>query len=190
MNIVRKLMSADQFLEWRQNQPGRWELVGGAPIQMVAGAKQRRDRIVVNLILALGPKLRGGPCRPWSADIAIRTPAGNVRQPDVTVDCGPVKDDALESTAPTVAFEVLSPSTRTFDQVRKVDEYKTVPSLRQIVLIDTELPRVVVWTRASESAAWSDRELGDIGSEIELSAAGVALGLAEIYDGIEFESAP
>lgn len=61
MNVVQKLMTADQFLEWRQDQPGRWELVSGTPVQMMAGAKQRHDRIVVNLIVALSAKLPGQP---------------------------------------------------------------------------------------------------------------------------------
>jgi hypothetical protein len=60
MNVVRKLMTADEFLEWRQDQPGRWELAAGTPIQLMAGAKQWHDRVVINLILALGPRLKGG----------------------------------------------------------------------------------------------------------------------------------
>ncbi|MEJ0059665.1 MAG: Uma2 family endonuclease [Terricaulis sp.] len=186
MNVVRKLMSADEFLEWRQDQPGRWELVSGTPVQMMAGAKQRHDRIVVNLIASLAGKLKGGPCRPWTADIAAKIPNGNVRQPDVTIDCGQVRDDALDSTAPTVVFEVLSPSTCTFDQVRKVDEYKRIESLRHIVLIDPQSPRIVLWSRADEGAAWSDVELSDLSGELDLAAAKVRLSAAEIYDGLTF----
>lgn len=184
MNIVRKLMSPEQFLDWRQDQPGRWELVSGVPIQMMAGAKQRHDQVVINLIVALGPRLRGGPCRPWSADIAVRIPAGNVRQPDVTIDCGPVRDSALEATTPTVVFEVLSPSTRTFDQIRKVDEYKTVPSIGHIVLIDPDRPRVLVWRRDA-GGAWVDAEIS--APEASVSLVGIAeLTIAEIYQGVNF----
>jgi Uma2 family endonuclease len=186
MNVVRKLMNGDQFLEWRQDKPGRWELVRGAPVQMMAGAKQRHDRIVVNLIATFRQRLKGGPCRPWSADIATRIPSGNVRQPHVTIDCGPIRDDALDSTAPTVVFEVLSPSTRTFDQVRKVDEYKTVPSLRHIVLIDPDRPRVVLWSRADEAAHWADEELAE--GALNLGAAGTSITIVEIYEDVKFEA--
>lgn len=189
MNLVRKLMNADQFLDWRQEQPGRWELVSGTPVLMMAGAKQRHDRIVVNVLTDLRNALRGGPCRPWSADIATRIPAGNVRQPDVTIDCGAIRDDALESTAPSVVFEVLSPSTRTFDQVRKVDEYKTVPTLRHIVLIDPDRPRVLLWSRADAGANWVDVELGGMDSVLALDGVGVALPLGDIYFDLTFEDA-
>lgn len=187
MNVVRKLMNADEFLDWRQDKPGRWELVSGMPVQMMAGAKQRHDRVVINLIVTLGARLKGGPCRPWSADIATRIPAGNVRQPDVTIDCGPVRDDALDSTAPSVVFEVLSPSTRTFDQIRKVDEYKTVPTLRHVVLIDPDRPRVLVWSRADADAVWTDAETAGLSGQIALAAVGVQLSLSEVYDEVKFE---
>lgn len=181
-------MSAEEFLDWRQDQPGRWELVSGSPVQMMAGAKQRHDRIVVNLIADLRNALRGGKCRPWSADIATRIPAGNVRQPDVTIDCGPVRDDALDSTAPSVVFEVLSPSTRAFDLIRKVDEYKTVPTLRHIVLIDPDRPRVLLWRRVDAGAAWADLEIADVTASVVLDAVGVSLPLAEIYQDVSFEA--
>lgn len=187
MNVMRRLMTADEFLDWRQSRPGRWELVSGTPIQMMAGAKQRHDRIVVNLIAILKGRLKGGPCRPWSADIATRTVGDNVRQPDVTVDCGPIRDEALESTTPTVVFEVLSPSTRTYDLVRKVDEYKNVPSLRHIVLIDPDQPRVVLWSRTDECGPWRDVELADdLELSLDFSAIGTRLTLAEVYEDLEF----
>ena len=187
MNVVRKLMTPDQFLDWRQNQPGRWELVSGNPVLMMAGAKQRHDRIVVNLIADLRNILRGSPCRPWSADIATRIPAGNVRQPDVTIDCGPVRGDALDSTAPTVVFEVLSPSTRTSDQIRKVEEYKTVPTLRHIVLIEPDRPRLLFWSRADAAAVWVDGEIVGLGAVLALDNVGVALPLVDIYQDLGFE---
>lgn len=186
MNVQRKLMSADEFLAWRQDKPGRWELVGGTPIQMMAGAKQRHDRIVVNLIVWLAQKLRGTRCRPWTADIATRIPNGNVRQPDVTVDCGDVRDEALDATAPTVVFEVLSPSTRTFDQLRKVDEYKRVPTMRHVVLIDPDRPRIILWTR-DDADAWADREVDGLDGALDLRAIGVTLAMTEVYAEVTFE---
>jgi Uma2 family endonuclease len=110
-----------------------------------------------------------------------------VRQPDVTVDCGPIRDDALESTAPTAVFEVLSPSTRTYDLVRKVDEYKNVPSLRHIVLIDPDQPRIVLWSRPDQDTPWRDVELtGDLELSLDLLAIGAQLTLSEVYEDLEF----
>jgi hypothetical protein len=112
-------MTAGEFLEWCLHQEGRFELVNGVPVAMT-GAKQRHDRIVINAQFALTGWLRGKTCRTFSADIGIRIPAGNVRRPDVGVDYGPPNDEAMDATAPVVAIEVLSPSTRDFDRALKL----------------------------------------------------------------------
>ncbi|WP_077356471.1 Uma2 family endonuclease [Brevundimonas sp. LM2] len=86
MNAALKLMTPDAFLDWCQSQEDRWELVDGMP-RMMTGATRRHDRIVVNLIADLHSKLRGKPCQPNTADVAALMLHGNVRRPDVTVDC-------------------------------------------------------------------------------------------------------
>lgn len=94
------------------------------------------------------------------------------------------------ATAPSVVFEVLSPSARTFDQIRKVDEYKTVPALRHIVLIDPLQPRVLLWSRADPREAWVDAEHCYLGAVLALDRVGVTLPLADIYQDATFEDAP
>ena len=183
MRTARKLMTPDEFLNWCLGQEGKWELVSGVPLQMMAGATEDHDRIVVNLIVTLGNKLRGGPCRPKTADQAARIPKGNIRRPDVTIDCGPREGKSLESTAPAVFFEVLSPSTRTFDQIKKPEEYKTVPTLKHFVLLDPDRARAWVWTR--EGDAWANADTEGLDAEIALPGVGVTLSLGEIYDGVE-----
>lgn len=190
MNLAARIMSPDDFLDWRQGQPGRWELVSGQPIQMMAGAKQRHDQVVVNLIVGLRAKLKGGPCRPWTADIAVQIPAGNVRQPDVTIDCGPQEPDRLAATSPTVVFEVLSKSTRAVDQVRKLDDYKLVESMRHIVLIEPDAAKIVMWSRVGANDAWSSVALDGMDAALDLAAVKITLPLADIYDDVVFPTTP
>ena len=188
MNAALRHMTADEFLVWCLDQPDRWELVHGVPIRMMTGATQRHDMVVVNVLVELGNRLRGKPCRPSTADIAARMPQGNVRRPDATVDCGSLVPTSLESSAPTVFFEVLSKSTRTFDQVRKPEEYKGVPTLRHIVLIDPEAPRVWLWSRPDEATPWFDLDIDGLDATVPLTAIAVDLPMAAIYDGIGFET--
>ncbi len=57
----------------------------------MAGAKRRHDQIVVNSLGLVGNQLgANGSCRPFTSDTAIRIPNGNVRYPDLGVDCGRV----------------------------------------------------------------------------------------------------
>lgn len=187
MNTALKHMTPEEFLVWCLDQPDRWELVQSLPIRMMTGATHGHDAVVVNLIAELKSRLRGGSCRPMTADIAARMQEGNIRRPDVTVDCGAVDRDALESAAPTVFFEVLSRSTRTFDQLRKTEEYKSVPTLRHIVLIDPDRPRVWLWSRAEETTPWTDRDILGLEAFVPLPVIGVELPMAAIYDGVVFE---
>lgn len=172
-------MTADEFLVWCLDQEGRWELIGGEPVQMMTGATQVHDRVVANLIATSRNRLRGGSCRANTADVAARMVNGNVRRPDVS----PRDDRSLSSSGPVVFFEALSRSTRAFDLLKKPEDYKRVPTLRHIVLIDPEEPRVWLWSRASEQHPWADQDVVGLEAVVELPA-GVGLPIAEIYEDV------
>lgn len=182
---ARPRMSPDDFLGWCLHQEGRWELVGGEPVRLMAGATKSHDRVVVNLIIGLGNRLRGGPCFPTTDDVATRVVGGNIRRPEVTIDCGRGGGTDLESTEPAVFFEVLSPSTQSYFIV-KAEEYKQLPTLKHFVLIDPRRPRVNVWSRDS-AGRWTGDEVRELSAALALSGVGVSFPLAEIYDGVELE---
>lgn len=186
MTAVRKLMSADDFLTWCLDQEGKWELVAGEPILMMTGATHAHDRVVVNVILALGARLRGGPCRPTTDDIAARIPNGNVRRPDVTVDCGSGDERAMESFAPVLFVEVLSVSTRAFDLVRKPEDYKLVPTLRHLLMIDPRSPRAWLLSRTQADEPWTSQDVEGLEAAVALDALGLSLPMAEIYADVRF----
>lgn len=188
-------MSAREFLVWCTRREGeRWELVRGVPIQiaptqMMAGARQRHDVIVVNLLVLLRDRLRGSGCRPHTADFSLLTAGDeNVRRPDVLVDCGPTKPDDLTAAGPAAVFEVLSPSNANFTRFAKVDEYKAVATLRHIAVLDSDAARLVLYSRAANDAWISETVEGD-GAVLRLSGFGVELPLAEIYADVSFEAA-
>jgi Uma2 family endonuclease len=181
-------MTADDFLEWDSGQPdARHELIDGAAVAMT-GARRRHDRIVVNAVAALSDRLRGGRCEPFTADIAVRIPNGNVRRPDIGVDCGPAEDAMTYAAAPRLLAEVLSPATRAFDLARKLEEYKSIPGLEYVLLVDPEAPEVILWSRDA-ARAWGHAVFTGLAATIELPALGVALPLSELYRGIAFPGA-
>lgn len=176
-------MTAEDFLEWDLRQPdGRHELIDGVPVAMT-GARRRHDRIVVNAVAELRTRLRGGPCVPFTADTAVRIPGGNVRRPDVGVTCGPDDDDLTYAAAPRLVIEVLSPSTRAFDRMRKVEEYKTVAGLDYILLVDADAPEVILWSRDA-AGGWASTVIAGAEAAIDLPALGVTLPLADLYAGL------
>jgi Uma2 family endonuclease len=181
-------MSAETFLEWGQHQDRRYELVDGVPVAM-AGTKKAHDRIVANAHGILYAQLRGHKCHNFTADIAVRIPAGNIRRPDVGIDRGFFDQDATEADAPFLVMEVLSKSTREFDMLRKLEEYKTVPSLRHIVLIDPDTPQVIHWSH-SPAEGWRYAILEGVEALIRVPEIDCTLGLAALYEGLTFRSLP
>jgi Uma2 family endonuclease len=182
-------MTQDEFLAWQERQDRLYELVDGVPIlplKMMTGASQAHDRVVVNIISSLHQQLRGTPCRPTTDDLAVRIPGGNVRRPDVTVECGRAGLRELVVREPRVVIEVLSPSTMTFDRIRKLPEYQTIESVVQILLVDTEAPRIDVLSR-DKDGAWVQAKHDGVEAHIDLPSINASLKLADVFEGLDFD---
>ncbi len=183
-------MSVEEFLDWQRKQDKLYELVDGRPYlpyKMMAGASHNHDRVTVNALGHLFGQFRGSPCRPCTSDIAIRIPKGNIRRPDLLVDCGAPGPRDMTAAEPRLVLEVLSPSTMRIDQFQKLEEYKTVPGLRAIVLVDTARPQVMVYARESDESAWAVTMHTELEETLALPGLDVALTLADLYEGVVFE---
>ncbi|MER0236544.1 Uma2 family endonuclease [Fulvimarina sp. MAC8] len=180
----------EQFFAWQQGEDERYELVGGFPLKMMTGASNRHDAIVINILAELRNRLRGKPCSPFSADGAVETYPGQIRRPDAGIDCERRDPDGFEAEKPTVVFEVLSPSTRNFDRIRKLEEYKRVQSMRHIVIIEPTFVGVIHFFRSSAEDAWQTDIFNDISGLLDLAGAGIELPLSEIYAGVELSEPP
>jgi hypothetical protein len=66
-----KPMTPEQFFRWQRGQVDLYELVAGPPVK-ASGANERLDRIVVNMIFALGTQLRD--TRYWPVTHNFRRP--------------------------------------------------------------------------------------------------------------------
>lgn len=181
-------MTTDEFLEWHLRQEQRYEFVDGVPVAM-AGARRRHDQVVVNALTLVGGRLRAGDCYPFTADTAIRIPNGNIRYPDLGVDCGQFRDNETWADAPVLVVEVLSESNRVFDFARKLEEYKRVPSLRHIVFVDQDDPEVIHWRRVP-GGQWEDETLQGLDAVVSLPDLDLSLPLAVLYARLEFRPQP
>jgi Uma2 family endonuclease len=105
------------------------------------------------------------------------------------VDCGRRDPNATKAALPRLVVEVLSPTTRDFDTIAKLDEYKIVKSLARIVVIEPNAPEVIVWERG-EDQSWRKAVRQGLDHAVEMPEIGVTLTLKEIYDGVEFPARP
>ena len=177
--------AVETFFAWQERQAERYELVGGFPLKMMAGARNVHDDIVVNILADLRNQLRGRPCRPFTADGSVETLPGRIRRPDLGIDCGRRDPEMFKAAEPRLVLEVLSPGTRDFDTFEKLGEYKGVESLDHIVFVEPDLPLVVHWSRAADRD-WTRRDVEGLEASLDIAGLGVVLKLSEVYDGVAF----
>src|SRR5205085_5736773 len=85
----------------------------------MAGASEEHNVISLNVATEFRIRLRGGPCRPFSADMRVSLGEAELyAYPDVVVVCGERqfgdgRRDVLLN--PTLIVEVLSPTTEAYD---------------------------------------------------------------------------
>jgi Uma2 family endonuclease len=186
----RRSMTPEEFFAWQLDQEERYELVDGVPVPLrgMTGASNAHDAVAVNIIALLWQQLRGGPCRVATADTAVRTAIRGIRRPDATVECAPIDVKSYEAHAPKVVVEVLSPSTRAMDRIRKVEEYKRLPTLTAIMLVEPGTPQVLV-LRCGPQGAWSDETYAGLEAVVPLADISASLPLRGIYEGVPLEQA-
>jgi Uma2 family endonuclease len=180
--VARQPLTKEQFYEWVVGRDTRHELVDGEPV-LQAGANRRHDTIAINTILAIGNHLRG--CRPFTSDTYVSIPAGNARLPDLGIDRGPFNDTSLEAAEPALVVEILSPTARTCDRNEKLEEYKTLPSLEYILLIDPDDPQVRLYQRTPDRS-WTSARLVGLDAVVDIPMFNLTLKLSDLYANLEF----
>ena len=172
-------MSVGEFLAWEPGDGLRYELVDGWPRAMT-GARIRHDRVVRRLLRVLEDRTGAGPCEPFSSDIGIHTPRGDLRRPDATVDCGPRDPDDTIARMPVVVVEVLSPSTKHYDLLVKIIDYKAIPSLCHILFVEPDDLRAILYSRGADGS-WAELSLIGADTEVDLAAIGARFRLGALY---------
>ena len=118
----------------------------------------------------------------YTTDLRIRVRAtGLATYPDVSVICGRLDldpEDPKRHTAvnPSLLVEVLSPSTEDYDRGEKLEHYKQIPSLEEVLLVHHDERKITAWRRTGPR--WTATELAE--GAIPL-AIGVELALADVY---------
>jgi Uma2 family endonuclease len=167
-----KLMTVDEFLAWDDGTDTRHELVDGT-IRAMAPPSNVHGTIVSKAAVLMGSALRAKrPCRSQS-EAGVRIDQHTWWQADIAVTCTPVVPGS-EIDRPILIAEVLSPSTRVQDLGRKLIDYKGLPSVREIWMIDSERRWVQFWRRNGDDWIGQDFvgaatfDSGTLGAVVEL----------------------
>ncbi len=175
--------SVEEYLEMENAATEKHEYYRGEIFAM-SGAKLQHNIVSANILATLHQKLRGKPCKPFNSEMRIHIEKNTLfTYPDVSVICGDVEtlnDDDMNALNPTVIFEVLSPSTKSYDRGDKFKLYRDIPTLREYILVDPEIINVEAWY-INDQGNWELKEYRNLTDQLVLAAIKTTLGMGEIY---------
>lgn len=144
-----KIYTYGDLLNFPEDQ--RWELIDGVPY-MQARPTPEHQEIIAELITQFRTYLRGKTCRVFS-ELSVwlegRPGDKNSKEyliPDVVIVCNRSKV-AKEGIVgvPDLIVEVLSPSTATYDKVKKLNRYESA-GLKEYWVVSPEYRHIEIYT--------------------------------------------
>jgi Uma2 family endonuclease len=180
-----ELVSVADYLAGELASDIRHEYSGGY-VYAMAGAKNVHNRVAGAIYGALHSRLRGKPCEPFNSDtkVRVRLPTHTrFYYPDAMVVCEPNSPDETFQDNPVVIAEVVSDATRRIDEGEKREAYLTIPTLAAYLVVETDLPRVVVHRRTDSGFVAEVYE--GMNAAIPLEPINAELPLVELYERVE-----
>lgn len=190
--LPKQKMTADEFLAWAEPLPkeaGTFELWDGEVIvkhgpagDMNAQRSQHwKTKGALYRALFDAVKRAGLACFAVGEGASVRIAKHKLVEPDALVYCGEeVPRDVLEVSNPVIVCEVLSPSTRGFDQGEKLQGYFTLPSVHHCLIIDPDRPLIIHHKRGLGDALETRFVREPV---LRLDPPGLDVDLAEILNG-------
>jgi Uma2 family endonuclease len=174
-----QLTSVEEFVAWEEQQDEKYEFAGGV-VSLFPGATARHEIIILNLAIAIRSILAAGHVRTSGLKQLTRTSS---RYPDVSVTFDP--RDTVEQTYaryPSLLIEVLSPSTHRTDRGPKSQEYRSIETLREYVLVDSRKRWAQTVRRSGEKWAVS---LPILSGSLCFEGIGLDVAFDDLYAGTE-----
>ena len=187
MNMIaptRRRMTVEEFLAWEPEDGKRWQLVDGEPEEM-APTNRSHGQVHTNLIVLIGNHVRAGATLDLITAPGVRPRGPNLRIPEMAVV---PRGYAVEQRClpdPVLAVEVLSPSNarQTWSNVWT---FTTIPSMREILVVETEAMAVEI-VRRRPDGAWPDDAVRIDAGRFTLESIGLELSLPDLYSGTLFD---
>jgi Uma2 family endonuclease len=175
-------LTLERFLELEREAVQKHEFVDGQMYAM-AGASERHNLIVTNLLVALKLAARASKCRVMSSDmkVVVQAEPPISYYPDVVVICDETDNDPYIKRKPCLIVEVFSESTQRIDQSEKKINYQRLESLKAYLIVHQEQKRIDVHRRTS-SSEWTVEHYET--DQITLECPNMVLKLEDVYESV------
>ena len=180
-------LTIDEFLQWDSGDDRRYELVRGFPMAMSAPSRAHQI-IAVNFGRRLAEALDERPPCSAGAEVPIALPDrdDSCHVADLAVTCTEHEPGERLIPDPLVIVEILSPSTENRDRKVKLPDYRSIPSVVEIVLVDQQ-PFYCEVHRRLDGGRWLTDLLLRPDARLRLESIGFDQPLAAMYTGVRFE---
>lgn len=187
--IPKTQLSPQDYLALERKASFKSEYYKGKMFAM-SGARRNHNMVTGNTLSIINMFLRGKPCTVFPSDMRLHIPAtGLYTYPDLLVVCG--KEEFVDNefdtlTNPVIIVEVLSESTEKYDRGNKFLFCRSIPSLREYLMISSD--RICVEKYAlNERNHWELSDALTLQDSIHLDSIDFTLQLADVYDKVQFE---
>ena len=181
--VPHNYFSADDYLQWEEQQEEKHEYVDGK-VYAMAGASEDHIDITTNLTVILSNHLRGKDCKLFPSDMRLNIASKKIYYyPDLLVTCDERdRFNKKQKNYPCLIIEVLSESTESKDRGVKFANYQTIESLQEYVLISQWEQRVEVFRR-TDRKFWL-LQTYTAGESIELQSINLQISMDAIYEDV------
>lgn len=184
-----KYISIEDYLLMEEDSEVKHEYYRGEIFAM-AGGTIPHNQVVRNTLTAIDNFLREKDCQVFPSDLKIHIEANTLfTYPDVSIVCGELerwngRNDTI--TNPVVVIEVLSKKTQNYDRGEKFKLYRSLPSLKEYILISSLEILVERFTK-QETGLWSFRETTDLEDFMQIETIGFSCTVSDLYRNVRFE---
>ena len=183
----KERMSLEEFYALLESDPEhRYEYIEGYAYMMTGGTPDH-SIIGANLTGLLRERLRKRPCVVYNSDVFVElADEANCLCPDASVSCDRRDIHAKKVIHhPCLVAEVLSPGTKARDRGIKSELYQNIPTVQEILFIDTQVMRVQLYRR--EIDYWTMRNFTQE-AMIKLTSLDIEFPAAEVYEKTTFDN--
>lgn len=187
-NLERKF-TEEEYFDLLIHSKHKYEFDNGK-VTLMAGGKAPHNRAKRNLTFQLQLTSEDKDCEVFDSDTAVYlNDLNRYYFPDASVVCGPVDSTDKKGIErlfnPSLLVEVLSKSTEKKDTSIKFEAYKTLPSLREYVIVHSKWAQVFTYYRETKGL-WQMGSYWNLEQEVRIETLNTEIAMADIYRGLTF----
>ena len=181
-------LTPEEYLLLEEKSNIKHEYIDGQ-VYAMAGTTDTHNTIALNLALLIRNHFRGSDCRVYFADIKARIEKRNrFYYPDILVTCDPKdKETPTYKRFPKLIIEILSDSTEAFDRGDKFNDYQTLDSLEEYVLVNTKQQRFETFRR-NDQGLWVLQTYTPDDQTFELQSINLTASFTDLYQDVELQA--